>query len=278
MLVAHAKNRYAHVSNVTKRAKCDQTSMIDKQSSVPLYLQIQNYLVDEIHQGSYAPGARVPSELELAAQLSVSRMTARKALDALVSKGMLYRRKGKGTYVSDSIVSYNLTTMQSFSRTLQARGYHVDTRILLIDAVVGPPDILAGLNLDPGSKLVVVRRLRLVESKPAAIHIAYLDHRVYAPLLHVDLGTRSLLDAMHDISGVPMSHTNDSVQADLASREEAALLEIKPGSPVLRVEGVAYSEYGEPTRFSKAIYRGDMFRLSVRNTSSLAASLDISSS
>lgn len=249
--------------------------MVDKNSSVPLYLQIQNQIVEQIHQGGYPPGSQVPSELELSAQLNVSRMTARKALDALVSRGILYRRKGKGTYVADGVVSYNLTTMHSFSRTLQARGYRVDTRVLAVDTIVGPPEILESLNLTPGSRLVVVRRLRLVESKPAAIHIAYLDHRIYAPLLKVDLSTRSLLDVMQDISGVSVSYTTDSVQADLANGEEARLLGIERGSPVLRVEGVAYSEYGEPTRFSRAVYRGDMFRLSVRNTTSLAASLNI---
>jgi GntR family transcriptional regulator len=251
-------------------------SMIDKNSSIPLYLQIQNQIADQIRQGSYLPGTQVPSELEISSQMSVSRMTARKALDALVSKGMLYRRKGKGTYVAENMVSYGLTTMNSFSRTMQSRGYHIDTRVLRVDTVNGPPEILNSLHLDPGSKLLCVRRLRLVEGKPAAIHIAYLDHRVYAPLSKVDLSTSSLLDAMHELSGVPLAYTMDSVQADLANAEEARLLEIEKDSPVLRVEGVAYSEYGEPTRFSRAVYRGDMFRLMVKNTTSLAASLDIS--
>lgn len=250
--------------------------MIDKNSSVPLYLQIQNQIADQIRQGGYLPGAQVPSELEISSQMNVSRMTARKALDALVSKGILYRRKGKGTYVTEGMVSYGLTTMNSFSQTLRARGYHVDTKVLLVDTISGPPDILKGLNLNPGSKLLVVRRLRLVEGKPAAIHIAYLDYQVYALLSRVDLSTRSLLDAMHELSGVPMAYTMDSVQADLASAEEARLLGIEKDSPVLRVEGVAYSEYGEPTRFSRAVYRGDMFRLMVKNTTSLAASLNIS--
>lgn len=249
--------------------------MIDKHSSVPLYLQIQQHLVDQIHQGAYRPGTQVPSELELCAQLSVSRMTARKALDALVSKGLLYRRKGKGTYVADNVVSYGLTTMHSFSRTLQARGYDITTKVLLMDTTTGPPDVLEGLQLEPGSTLLVIRRLRFIDDVPAAIHVAYLDYRVYAPLMEVDLGTQSLLDSMYDVSRVPIAYTTDSVEADLANAEEARLLGIVKDSPVLRVDGVAYSEYGEPTRFSRAVYRGDMFRLIVKNTTSLAASLNI---
>ncbi len=249
--------------------------MIDKHSSVPLYLQIQNFLVNQIRQGEYPAGSQVPSELEISASMNVSRMTARKALDILVLKGILYRRKGKGTYVAENTVSYDLTTMRSFSHTLKARGYDVTSKVLHVDVMPGQPDILEKLHLDADSRLIVIRRLRLIEGKPAAIHIAYLEHRVYAPILEIDLSTSSLLDSMHAISGVQMAYSQDSVQADLAKPEEARLLELEAHSPVLRVEGVTYSEYGEPTRMSRAVYRGDMFKLFVKNTTSLAASLNI---
>ncbi len=252
--------------------------MIDKNSSVPLYLQIQNFLVEQIRQGEYATGSQVPSELEISAQMNVSRMTARKALDTLVSKGILYRRKGKGTYVADSTVSYNLTTMHSFSHILKSRGYEVSTRVLRVDVGPGEPDILEQLHLGVDTRLIVIRRLRLVDGKAAAIHIAYLEHRIYAPILEVDLSSESLLDAMHKILGVQLAYSQDSVQADIVKLEEARLLELEPGSPVLRVEGVTYSEYGEPTRVSRAVYRGDLFKLMVKNTTSLAASLNITES
>lgn len=249
--------------------------MIDKNLSIPLYLQIQNYLIDQIRRGEYPAGSQVPSELEISAQMNVSRMTARKALDTLVSKGILYRRKGKGTYVADDTVSYNLTTMQSFSHILKARGYEVSTRVLRIDVAPGEPDILEHLQLPVDTTLIVIRRLRLIDGKPAAIHTAYLEHRIYAPILEVDLSTESLLDAMHAITGVQLVYSQDSVQADLVKPEEKRLLDLPPGSPVLRVEGVTYSEYGEPTRLSRAVFRGDLFKLMVKNTTSLAASLNI---
>jgi GntR family transcriptional regulator len=251
--------------------------MIDKSSSIPLYLQIQNFLIDRIREGEYSPGAQVPSELEIASQHRVSRMTARKALDALVSKGILYRRKGKGTYVAQGVVSYGLSTMLSFSRTLQAQGYNVVTRVLHIEVVPGSPKVLEHLQLSLDSQVIVIRRLRLVEGIPAAIHQSYLEYGVFAPIMHdIDLSTASLLDAIQRISGMHVAYTRDSVQSDLASAEVAALLEIEPGRPVLRVEGVAYAENGQPTRFTRALYRGDMFKLIVKNTANLAASLDFS--
>jgi GntR family transcriptional regulator len=250
-------------------------TMIDKAASTPLYQQIQNYIVERIRSGDLPAGSQVPSEFELSAQMQVSRMTARKALDSLVSSGILYRRRGKGTYVATSVVDYNLTTMQSFSRTLRSRGYDVTTRVLVVESLPAPPEIAQQLHLDVGIPLLMIRRLRLVGGIPAAIHTAYLNQAVYGAVAQIDLSIHSLLDSMQQITGQPMVYTIDAVQADSARSEEARLLDIPKDSPVLRVEGVSYLEYGEPTRYVQAVYRGDMFKLTVRNTSSLAASLNI---
>jgi GntR family transcriptional regulator len=249
--------------------------MIDKSSSTPLYSQIQNHIIALIRQGDYPPGAQVPSELELSAQLQVSRMTARKALDGLVAKGVLYRRKGKGTYVAENMINYGLTTMQSFSRVLQSRGYQVSTQMLGIHVIEGTPAILEQLHLPPYSELLVVRRLRLVNDIPAAIHTAYLDNRVYAAITQMNLVTGSLLEAMERVTGAGIAYTIDSVESDLPTPEEAQLLKIEKHRPVLRVDGVSYLEYGEPTRYARAVYRGDMFKLTVRNSTSIAASFNI---
>jgi GntR family transcriptional regulator len=250
--------------------------MIDKNSSVPLYLQIQNLLVNRIREGEYVPGAQVPSELDIASQHKVSRMTARKALDALVAKGILYRQKGKGTYVAESVVSYGLSTMLSFSRTLRAQGYSVDTRVIRVNVVPGSPEVLNQLQLSPDAQVIVIQRLRLVQEKAAAIHTSFLDYRIFSPILDTDLSTESLLDCIERISGMQVAYTRDSVEAGLATGETASLLEIAPGSPVLRIEGVAYSENGHPTRLTRAIYRGDMFKFVMKNTADLSASLNVS--
>jgi DNA-binding GntR family transcriptional regulator len=79
--------------------------MIDRDAPQPLYLQIQKILHDQIRSGQHPPRSRVPSEQELAIQYGVSRMTARKSLDAPVTQGLLFRRPGKGTFVSTDVLS-----------------------------------------------------------------------------------------------------------------------------------------------------------------------------
>ncbi len=252
--------------------------MIRKTSALPLYIQIQNQLYEQIRQGELSPGAQVPSELELATQYNVSRMTARKALDGLIAKGYVFRQQGKGTFVSEDLMSYGLSTMLSFSRTLQARGYDVVTRVLRQEVIPAIPLVAEKLDIQPDGQVVLVRRLRIVEGTPVAIHTAYMDYRMYAPILKVNLNNASLLETIEHVCGIRVAYSKDSVRAALVSAEDMELLEIPAGSPILEVEGVAYSENGLPTRYSRAVFRGDCFRLGVTNTSTQSISLNIADS
>ena len=249
--------------------------MVDKISAVPLYIQIQDRLYEQIRSGQLQSGSRIPSEPELAEQYQVSRMTARKAIDGLVNNGFLFRRQGKGTYVADGALSYNLSTMLSFSGTLRNRGFEVTTKVLYQDVVPASSIIAEALHLKPNSQVILIRRLRYLNGQPAAIHTAFLDHRLFSPILQVDLSRQSLLDAIEQISGIRVGYSKDSVQATLVSSEDMGVLNIPEGSPVLEVDGVTFTQNGQPTRVVKAIYRSDLFRLVVTNREGQGSSLKI---
>lgn len=249
--------------------------MVNRDLAVPLYLQIQDALYEQIRTGKLPPGARAPSENDLAAQYNVSRMTARKALDGLVSKGMLFRQQGKGTFVVEDVMSYGLSTMLSFSKTLRASGYQVATRVLQQEVIPGPPAVLQKLHLKAGSPVILVRRLRIVEGRPAAIHTSFMDYTTYAPVLEADLSKESLLEITERLSGARVAYTKDTVRATLVSPEDRGLLEIPEGSPVLEVEGVSFTENGQPTRLTRAVYRGDLFKLGVINAEGRTTSLNV---
>jgi GntR family transcriptional regulator len=240
--------------------------MVDKSSATPLYIQIQEDLYEQVRTGAFPPGARVPSEIDLVSRYNVSRMTARRALDDLVNRGVLFRQQGKGTFVSDDVVVYGLSTLLSFSGTLRANGYRVDTQVLHQAVVPAPPTAASKLKLEPESNVVLVRRLRIVNDRPAAIHTAFLDAAIFEPLLRVDLSANSLVSAIEEISGLRLAYTKDSVQAALVSAEDRGLLQLVAGTPVLLVEGVAYTMNGQPIRYTRGVYPSDMFRMVVTNT------------
>ena len=251
-------------------------NLIDKKLSVPLYMQIQEEMIGRIRSNTFKVGEQIPSEHELAAKYQVSRLTVHKALEGLVQKGILYRQRGKGTFVNENVWSYGLSTILSFSAALRKCGYQVDTKVIRIEVIPGTPDVLNKLELPLVSMVILIRRLRIVDEVPAAIHTSYLNHRVFSPILSVDLTKESLLESVERIGSVRIAYSYDSVYAGLISAEDANRLDIPIGSPVLNVEGIAYSETGDPIRLTRAVYRSDRFKLVMKNTGGLSTTLELS--
>ncbi len=253
------------------------TGMLNKGSSKPLYLQIQTLLEQKIVSGEWKPGERVLSENEIAAKYKVSRVTARQAIEQLVAKNVLYRSPGKGTFVSEHDLPYGFSTMMSFSRSLQAKGFTVETRILDQGIIPASPEVAAKLRLEPDSEVVIVRRLRIVDGIPAAIHASYFSARIYGSLLDIDLTTESILEAAERIGETTMAYSQDSLRAVPASVADADLLSVPPASPMMELEGVVYDARNNACRYTKGIYRGDLFRLDVRNSRTSATILTLAS-
>ena len=237
--------------------------MVQVDSPIPLYLQIEEELRGMVQSGELGPLARVPSESELSDRFHVSRMTARKALDRLVADGAMFRRAGKGTYVAQPKIAHGPSQLLSFSAAMDAQGVQHNTKVLEAGMVPAPRTIARDLRLEPGAQAVFVRRLRCVDGEPAAIHMSYLPGR-YAVILQGDL-TGSLTKLMVG-AGAQVAYTNDIIESVLATGEIARLLHVSPGSPLVFITGVAYSQEMEPLRHSEAIYRGDRFRFRVDTT------------
>jgi GntR family transcriptional regulator len=245
-------------------------------SYVPKYVQMENALYEQISSGELAPGAQIPSEAELSAQYDCARMTVRKALDGLVNRGILVRRPGKGTFVTDTILTHRLSTTMSFSHALRARGFEVTTQVLKQTIIPASANVIRELKLPQQAEVVLIRRLRFVQGRPSAIHTSYLDARLYAGLLELDLENGSLLTAIEQVAGsAVLSYSVDYVRPSLLNLEESELLHLPIGSPVLELEGTSFTEHGHPVHFNRATYPGDIFKLAVVNTHTQSATLRV---
>jgi len=236
----------------------DKTEL-EQESPIPLYLQIEQRIRRAITLGDLAPMSRVSSELELASIFGVSRMTARKAIDRLVAEGLLFRRQGKGTFVAQPKIAHGLSTQLSFGAAMTGLGLVLSTTVLQHGMSPAPAEVASALGIVPGGSTVYIRRLRIVETEPAAIHTSYLPGG-FGAILDADL-RGSLTSAMADV-GARVDNSRDSVEAVLASADEAEVLGVETGSPLLMIEGVAFAA-GTPVRYTKALYRGDRFKFSV---------------
>lgn len=187
-------------------------------------------------------------------------MTARKALDRLVAAGVLFRQPGKGTFVAPAKIAHRASTQRSFSAVIAALGLRLDTRVLEAAVVPAPASAAAALAEPKAAPVVFIRRLRIVEGQPAALHSAYLPVR-FERLLRENL-TGSLTELTAGIVA-PLVQSQDAIEAIVAGPQVAQLLDVSAGSPLIRHEGVGFSAASEPLRYTEGLYRGDRFRFSI---------------
>jgi GntR family transcriptional regulator len=234
--------------------------MVERTSHIPLYLQIEQELLSLIRSGQLDAYAQVPSELELADRFGVSRMTARKALDRLAGDGVLFRQPGKGTFVSAPKIAHRASTQLSFSAAIVDLGLRLETKVLEAAVVPAPSSAAAALSVYKAAPIVFIRRLRIVEAQPAAIHSAYLPVR-FERILAEDL-TGSLTQLTAEIVA-PLVQSQDAIEVVGARPDAAALLDVPVGSPLMRHQGVGFSATAEPLRYTEGLYRSDRFRFSI---------------
>ena len=237
--------------------------MILPNSPIPLYLQIEEELRGLVESGGLGPLACVPSEAELSASFKVSRMTARKALDRLVADGLMFRRAGKGTFVAQPKIAHGPSQLLSWSAAMDAQGVRHSTQVLDAGIVRAPTNIARDLRVNSGGQVVFVRRLRLIDNEPVAIHLSYVPTR-YSAILQGDL-TGSLTKLLI-AAGARVAFTNDTIESVVARGETVRLLHVPSGAALVFINGVAYSGDMEPVRHSEALYRGDRFRFRVDTT------------
>lgn len=246
----------------SSRSKTDDVAAdarrIVRASPIPIYIQIEEEIRGSIESGKLGPLDQVASETELAALMGVSRMTARKALDRLVADGLLFRQPGKGTFVAPLKMAHAASQGLSFSAAMRAQGLQCSTDVLEAGLVRAPLKIAKELNLLSGAPVVVMRRLRRIDEMPVAIHLAYLPGRLSA-LLDADL-TSSLSDLMGAV-GARVERSEDTLEAVLATGEEAALLRVPNGAPLILIRGTAFTSANERVRYSEGLYPGAKWRL-----------------
>lgn len=220
------------------------------------YLQIADYLRELVAAG--APGDRLPAESDLCGRFGVSRMTARQAVQLLVTEGLLYRRPGQGTFIASRLIPRTLGAPLSFTESMRRRGLRASSRLLAADRVPPSPQEVAALRL-PGADrpVVVVERVRLGDGVPMAIERAVLAPDL-APVLAADLEGGSLHAAMEALGRVP-SRSQARVSARAATARERRLLGQGSSGVVLCEAKVISDQQGVPLEQTETCYAAERY-------------------
>lgn len=216
----------------------------------------------EILIAGLAPGELLPPERNLAGDLGVARMTLRRVVDALVAEGRLVRRSGSGTFVAGAKLSQRLTAT-SFSADMRARGLRPDSRTIWARRSPAGMMLASLLDVPPQTEVLHVRRLRLADDIPMAVEDLHVPTTVAPGLRGEDLVGASFYELLDRRFGTPVVSGTQSVEPALAGRDEAALLEVEPGSPVFLFERTSRVSSGGVAEFVRSTYRGDRYRIVV---------------
>jgi GntR family transcriptional regulator len=234
---------------------------IDKTSPIPVYYQLRNIILQKIQSSEFIEGSLIPSERELCDSLNISRMTVRQALNQLVQEGILYREKGKGTYVSRSkIVQRNI---ESFSETVRRRGLVPSTEIIYFGKNEDNQKIKDILELQEMDSLYYLKRLRLASNVPIAIEEVFMPEKYFSEFEKHNL-TSSLYTLIKEEYSYTLNYIDNTIQAAKPSNEEKILFKISSTTPVLKISGIRYSASGIKLFYGNDTYRSDEYDYNVR--------------
>jgi GntR family transcriptional regulator len=231
---------------------------IDKTSHTPIYVQVSEQIRTLINSGQIKVNDRLPSETYLAEKLELSPMTIRQALQQLVHEGILHRERGKGTFVSQRPVVHQLERLTSFTEDMQDRGINPKTAIIEFDYREMPDEVREYLGLAVQEKACFIKRLRLADGLPAGVHEAYLSPIV--GITREELEDNGSLYSLMESRGYMITGGSETLEACGASQDIAELLQIEPGSPVLRVIRTTHDRKQQNIEYVIAHYRGDLYK------------------
>jgi GntR family transcriptional regulator, N-acetylglucosamine utilization regulator len=228
----------------------------------PLYLQIQEYIAEQIESGSLQPESRIPSERELSNELGVSRMTVRRALTELVNEGLLERVHGAGTFVAKPKVEYAASELVSYSDAIRSRGFQVTRQLLEFDEVPASRRMAERLQVQIGHSLYRVVLLCLANRMPVILERAFFPCERCPDLHEYDLEKTSIYDLLVEAYKIQVTHIDQTIESITASDIVARQLRVDEGFPLLMVTRVvSRQEDSKPVLFSQDLLRGDYARV-----------------
>jgi len=231
---------------------------IDYGSFVPYYIQLKEQLKGQIDLGHYGPGDLLPSESDFCRTLAVSRTVVRQALQALEYDGLIYRRRGKGSFVAEPKVHERMAQrLTGFYQDMVEQGHTVMNRVLRQERLPAGADAGKYLELDVNTQVILCERVRMVDGKPVNFSVSYVPYAACPALLVEDLREQSLYAFIEQACGQRIVRGRRTIETNLPTRQIADLLEMDGHMPVFKITSTCYFANGAPIEHSRGYHRGD---------------------
>jgi DNA-binding GntR family transcriptional regulator len=233
-----------------------QLIRVDRSSPVPLYFQVAQRLEELIESGQLTPGTRLENEIALADQLGLSRPTMRQAIQYLVDKGLMLRKRGVGTQVMHTRVRRTVE-LTSLYDDLSRSHRQPRSDVLSFGVITAPDEIAVALALPAGTSVLALERLRYAQDEPLALMHNYLPEGLL-DITEEQLAKQGLYDLMRE-AGIRLRLADQTIGARKANATEARLLGEVRGAPLLTMTRTAYDDAGVAVECGVHVYRASIY-------------------
>ncbi|WP_113672794.1 GntR family transcriptional regulator [Vallitalea guaymasensis] len=224
------------------------------------YQKIKKDIENKINTGEFRSGEKIPSERKLCELYNISRMTARQAVNELVKEGIVYREKGRGTFVSSP--NFLQRNVKSFTDTLRERGFNPSTNIIEFSTVYNLREISNIMEVPYETKFYKLKRLRLGNELPMALETVYIQKDRCLGLHKYDI-SKSLYEVLEEHYGYKVENISCDIDACIANNIMMKVFNMKKPRALLKITGISYTSNGEKLFYEESYYRPDLYKYRV---------------
>ncbi|MEH7504488.1 GntR family transcriptional regulator [Neobacillus drentensis] len=237
--------------------------MINKNSPIPIYYQIEEYIKALIENGELRPGDALPPEREYAEKYQISRMTVRQAFTQLVNEGYLFRLQGKGTFVAERKIEQPLQGLTSFTEDMKARGLEPGSQLIHFEIIPATKQIAGQLLIAEYGPVYEIKRIRMADSVPMALETNYISANLVQGLTE-QIVNKSLYAHIEGQLDLRIDSASQIIESSTASQSEANYLKISKGAPVMLIQRNTFLKDNTPVEFVKSVYRADRYKFMIQ--------------
>ncbi|MCT4544979.1 MAG: GntR family transcriptional regulator [Vallitalea sp.] len=224
------------------------------------YEMIRKDIEDKISSGIYKSGEKIPSERNLCEIYKISRMTVRQAINELVKDGLVYREKGRGTFVSSP--NFLQRNVKSFTDTLKEQGFDPSTKIIEFSTVYNLKEISNIMEVPYETRFYKVKRLRLGNDLPMALETVYIEKEKCYDLQEYDV-SKSLYEILNEHYGYKIENISCDIDACISNNIMMKIFNMQKARALLKITGISYMQNGEKLFYEESYYRPDLYKYRV---------------
>ncbi|MDR3595999.1 GntR family transcriptional regulator [Clostridium sp.] len=234
---------------------------INKNSTIPLYIQLMNILIEKI-ENHMKENDKLDSEREICKKYGLSRTTVREALDELEKNKYIYKVQGKGNFISPRVVEQDLIKVSSFTEEMKKHGKNPTSKLLNFEVIEANDNISKRLQIEENELAFKLSRIRIADDIPMIYEITYLPYERFKGLTKEMIEENPLYEIFRNSFDTYITSAEEIIESVLINKLESVYLEVPQGQAGLRFERVAYEKM-DIIEYTITIARGDKFRYRV---------------